>query len=410
MKRLVVKSSRPGRYLRFRESCGRCVSLLEFYAARFFGETSNPFALTGALIVALMVVSAITGIAMLLHYTPTPETAVQSVRRLTDHVYLGSLVRALHRTSADLLVISILFHLFRNWATGRYTGPRSRNWVIGLLALPLIGIIGWSGYVLPWDERGMVLLAWGREIAYGPDQWPILGWLRPGSIIGWPLFSVSNEADQLLRIFALHVGGAFVAIWLVLRHLRPGTPPRARLPLAVWIGLALLLLVIAAMLPLENEDLLTFNPFGQPATVRVDALVSFPLLFYPIFGGSFLAFLILLVWIGLAWLPRFERRKVPAAVVSEIACTGCGLCYNDCPYGAIAMMPHRDPLKRSRGREIAKILLRSCNSCGICVGSCSFGAIELPALMTGEILSRIEGALRADRETTAKEHLSEGVV
>jgi ferredoxin len=392
MRKTVGRTADTG-YLSFRRSAGRLIDTLEYYSARFFGERNNPFTLSGAILIGLIIVSAVTGALMLLFYMPSPEHAAPSVHRITTEVSLGSILRAFHRASADLIVIVILFHGFRAWATGRYASPRSRNWLIGLLALPLIGIIGWAGYILPWDERALVLLAWGKSLAYGPDRWPIIGWLRLGSLVGGPVFAVSGESDQLLRILALHIGGAFVLIGLVIWHLGRVTPPRAKMPIAVWIGALLVLWLFAAMIPLESEELLPFNPFAPPQYVHVDFFVSFPLLFYPLLGGAILSAVIVIVLVLLAVAPRLERRIEPTAVVREIACTGCRLCLNDCPYGAITMVPHFDPAKRARGREIARVLSSCCSSCGICVGSCAFAAIELPTMTSDEVISSVEQAM-----------------
>lgn len=386
----IAASSRKSGYLIFRESVGNFVDAIEYYSARFFGENSNPITLTGAMMIALVLISVVTGLVMLLYYVPTPGQAVASVNQLTQDARYGSILRALHRTSADFIIIILILHMFQGWARGRYTGSRSRSWLTGLLALPLIGIIGWAGYVLPWDDRAMVMLAWGRDIAHGVDSWPILGWFNLGSLLTMPIFGVTGEADQLLRIFALHIGGAFLAIALILWHLKRVTPPRVRLPFAVWIGFVLVLLLVAAMMPVETEALRSLNPFELPAFIHIDILITFPLLFFPALGGAWTVFFILLILAMLAWLPRLERKKLRTAAVSDIKCVGCRLCLNDCPYGAIEMVPHPNPLKRRKGREIAKVLPGYCAACGICVGSCMFDAIELPDITSDEIELKID--------------------
>lgn len=389
MKKIATTSRRSG-YLAVRESIGNFVEAIEYYSARFFGENSNPIALTGAMMIALVLISVVTGLFMLLYYQPLPGQAVASVNQITQDARFGSIVRAVHRTSADFIIILLVIHMVRVWARGRYKGPRLHSWLTGLLALPLIGILGWAGYVLPWDDRAMVMLAWGREIAHGVDSWPIIGWFDLGSLVTMPVFAVMSESDQLLRIFSLHIGGAFLVAALIFWHLRRVTPPRIRLPFVVWIGLVLVLLLVAAMMPVETEELRSLNPFELPAVVHIDILVTFPLLFFPALGGAWTVFFILLILALLAWLPRLEPEKLRTAAVSDIKCAGCRLCLNDCPYGAIEMVPHPNPVKRRKGREIALVLSGYCAACGICVGSCIFDAIELPDMTSDEIESRID--------------------
>jgi len=406
MKRAPRKHSSDSGYVGFRKSAGRIVGRLEVVSSEFFGESSSPLNLTGAIIVGLVAISAISGVIMLFFYTPDPEAATESVRHLTHDSGAGTLIRAIHRTCAELMVLALIIHMIRNWATGRYAGKRAGNWVTGLVALPVVGIIGWAGYILPWDQRAMVLLSWGRDVAYGMDKWVILGWLHLGSIVSWPVFSVANEADQLLRIFALHIGGTLAIIFFLLWHLRRVTPPRLSLPIPVWTGLTLVVLLIAAILPLEREQLVPFNPYSIPEHVHVDFFVNFPLLFYPLAGGPLLAALVVLVWLLIAWLPRLEREKGATAVVVESLCTGCRLCLNDCPYGAIEMLPHPEQVEREKGREIASVIQANCASCGICVGSCGFHAIELPVLTSDEVDDFIDSVLVV-REDTRKDGLPE---
>ena len=391
MKRITPQSSRY-RATSWRRHVRQIISTMEYYSFRFFGADNCPFGQSGALAIAAFTVSIITGLILLFSYVPTTDMGLAGLHDLSGRSFNGFLTAA-HRASADILVLIIVFHLIRNWAGERFRGPRSRNWMKGLVALPLIGLIGWSGYVLPWDARAMVLVAWGRELATSPDRWPILGWLHLGTLFSAPIFSAGNQADLLTRIFMLHVGGAILLTWLVMWHLKRVTPPRIVLPVRAWIILVGLILLVAQMMPLHGRVEKPFNLFVTPATVHIDLIIGFPFLFYNILGAELLGAVILIVWLGLALLPKLEPQRIFAACVDEAACDGCRLCLQDCPYGAIAMVEVCDAGGVGNDREVAQVLPAYCNACGICVGACEDDAIELPDFRSSEIVSRIDAVL-----------------
>jgi coenzyme F420-reducing hydrogenase delta subunit/ferredoxin len=91
------------------------------------------------------------------------------------------------------------------------------------------------------------------------------------------------------------------------------------------------------------------------------------------------------------------REAGADCVVNPPNCNGCRRCFVDCPYGAIAMLPHPD----KPGHELARVLPELCASCGICAGACPsstpFRSVE--QLVTGiDMPQQPIGALRQDME------------
>ena len=90
-------------------------------------------------------------------------------------------------------------------------------------------------------------------------------------------------------------------------------------------------------------------------------------------------------------------RESGIAQVIDANCTGCELCYYDCPYNAIVMVPSPHPgvTKAAQARKLFAIVLESrCVECGICIGACPFEALELPALLEKDIQGKVLEACR----------------
>lgn len=388
MKRIVPDIQRH-RHSSIRWRVRRFVNTLEYYSFRFFGMDNCPFGQSGAIVLACLILCAFTGVLLLFFYVPVPDQAVNAFSK-PEASRLGRFIQETHRACADILVLAILLHMIRIWATERFRGPRSRNWRKGLVLLVVVGILGWSGYILEWNERAMVLIAWGQELALSPNKWPLIGLLRIGSLLSFPIFSAQNESDLLLRIFALHVGGALILIILLMWHLKRITPPRIFLPIRAWIVISILVIMVGQMMPFYDESLMAFNPFAPPKSIHVDIITTFPFLFYSILGAPLLGAILLIAFLGLFFLPDLRPYKAPAACINELLCDGCRLCIQDCSYNAIIMVPANRVVGTGKNGEIARIIPNYCSACGVCVGSCEAGAIDLPDLPQAQILERIE--------------------
>lgn len=63
--------------------------------------------------------------------------------------------------------------------------------------------------------------------------------------------------------------------------------------------------------------------------------------------------------------PKLIKSQKTSAIVDEEECTGCGLCYEVCPTGAISV------------NRIARIDSSKCIACLACVNQCPQGAIAI---------------------------------
>jgi quinol---cytochrome c reductase cytochrome b subunit, bacillus type len=141
---------------------------------------------------------AVTGVFLAMYYNPDPARAYTSIQHINDDVWLGALVRGMHRWGASVMVVLIFLHMGRVFFFGAYKYPRELNWVVGVVLLVLTLGMALTGYLLPFDQRSF----WASVVAVnitgtGPVVGPYLAdFLRAG-----PEFS----ATTLSRFYAIHM-------------------------------------------------------------------------------------------------------------------------------------------------------------------------------------------------------------
>ena len=155
----------------------------------------------GSLAMFLLLLQAATGAFLALSYSPSPDHAHNAVKYITQEVPFGSFVRGLHHWGASAMVIIVFLHLLRVVYYGSYKAPRELTWVFGVFLLLIVLGFGFTGYLLPWDEKAYWATVVGVKIS---GTAPVLGdlvakVLRGGTEIG---------AVTLSRFYALHT------IWL----------------------------------------------------------------------------------------------------------------------------------------------------------------------------------------------------
>ena len=140
----------------------------------------------------------ITGILLMLWYTPSPEIAYGDMLTILSNVPLGQLMRDWHRLGAEFMVAVVAMHMMRTWITGSYKKPRQFTWFTGLLLLVITGFLSFSGYLLPWDQLSLWAVTIGASMA---EATPVVGDQVNLLLRGAPELG----ANGLLRFYLLHV-------------------------------------------------------------------------------------------------------------------------------------------------------------------------------------------------------------
>jgi quinol-cytochrome oxidoreductase complex cytochrome b subunit len=109
----------------------------------------------------LFVLQGITGIMLTIYYVPSPDHAYDSIQYIMTGVSYGWLIRGIHHWGASLMVLIVFFHMLRTFYFGAYKYPREFTWVTGVFLLLLTLGMGFTGYLLPWNQRAY----WATTVA-----------------------------------------------------------------------------------------------------------------------------------------------------------------------------------------------------------------------------------------------------
>ena len=144
------------------------------------------------------VLEAISGLILMIYYSPSPNEAYASMVQIMNDVPLGQLMRNVHRLGAHFMVAVVLLHMARTYFTASYKAPRQFIWVTGMVLLLFTLLLSFSGYLLPWDQLAFWAVTIGSSMAdAAPGLGPAIGrLLRGGAEIG---------AGALLRFYLLHI-------------------------------------------------------------------------------------------------------------------------------------------------------------------------------------------------------------
>ncbi len=152
----------------------------------------------GGLSATLALLLIITGVILTFRYDASVERAYTSIQYLETQVAFGSLVRALHHWSANLLVVTAFLHLIRVFLTGGFKLGRATNWIIGLVLLLIVVAFNFTGYLLPWDQLAYWAITVGTSLL---SYVPLVGTAVANFLLGGP--EVGQAA--LRNFYAIHV-------------------------------------------------------------------------------------------------------------------------------------------------------------------------------------------------------------
>jgi len=303
----------------------------------------------GGITLFLFGVQVVTGTLLTLYYNPTPEAAYESVLYITSEVSFGWLIRSIHHWAANGMILFLVLHVVRIFFQAAYKFPRELTWIVGVGLLMVAIGFGFTGYLLPWDQRAYWATVVGTEIA---GSIPLIGeellrLLRGGADV---------SGATLTRFFAIHILvlplalGALVAVHLTFVHQhglanprrrdrRPSEPPPADTErgddrtkpffpnylldeVLAWYVVLAALVVLASLFPAGLEE--EANPLKTPAHVKPEwyFLAVYELLKHVprILGvlAPVVALVVLAMWPLLDRNPEVRPRRRPLVIALGI--------------------------------------------------------------------------------------------
>lgn len=354
----------------------------------------NPMYYHGALPQFYLWVLYLSGLLLFAYYIPTIDNAYfsqrlvnawTSVEYITKTIPFGAAIRGIHRYAGDAMVITILLHALRVWFTDRYRQYRWVQWVTGIALLITVLFIGQTGYYLVWDERSLVLT---RMTASAFEALPVVG----APLKAWFLNGDTITNLTLSNYLFIHIGLSFALLFGLWLHYVRMTRPVLTPPPAVNYILTGIILLVVFLFPITSGKMADMNT--QPSAFEVDWFFLWPYAMLSSMPVSVVWLLLIGGTIVITAIPWLLLRAAPieAAEVVVNKCTGCSLCYKDCPYQAIEMVPAP---AGSRFKLLATVKSHRCSSCGVCVGACAFDAIDLPYMPDADVTAQIKAMVEA---------------
>jgi ubiquinol-cytochrome c reductase cytochrome b/c1 subunit len=165
----------------------------------------------GGILTFVLGVQLVTGIILVMHYTPHEAYAFRSVEHIMRDVNYGWLLRYVHSNGASMFFVAVYIHMFRGLYYGSYKAPREVLWILGVIIYLLMMATAFMGYVLPWGQMSY----WGAVVITNFfSAIPFVGeavttWLWGGYTVGNP---------TLQRFFSLHYLLPFAIAGVVALH------------------------------------------------------------------------------------------------------------------------------------------------------------------------------------------------
>jgi len=333
---------------------------LESWFNLSFGNEWNPLYHLGTLSFFLFWIILVSGIYLFIPFHGSLDGAHASVEYITHQQwYAGGVMRSLHRYASDAVIVTVLLHMFKEFASGRYRGFRWFSWVTGIPNLWMIVTIGITGYWLVWDEMAQYIAVGSAQLM---DALPIFSGAMTRNFVSGGM----TDRFFILIEFLHLLGQPMLLMFLLWLHVKRMSNVKINPPRGLAAGTFVALLALSLAAPAISHAPADLG--RVPTEIHLDwfYLNVYPLLeYWPARQVWVLTTGVTLLLMIMPWLlPKKDGAK---AVVDLEHCNGCGICFEDCPFDAITLQARTDGARYDYEVAVDPAL---CGACGICAGSC----------------------------------------
>jgi ubiquinol-cytochrome c reductase cytochrome b subunit len=162
----------------------------------------SPLGYLGVLTGITFLVLGVTGGLLMIYYQPTLSgcgsltCAFASIERINNTVPFGWLLRNIHYTASNAMVLLAVLHMYYQYFSGRFKIKNEVLWVTGVILGIITGLEAFTGYDLLFNQRAGLAIEIGSSLA---NASPLVGGTLRLATFG------AGFTDFVLRLYSAHV-------------------------------------------------------------------------------------------------------------------------------------------------------------------------------------------------------------
>jgi ubiquinol-cytochrome c reductase cytochrome b subunit len=166
----------------------------------------------GSLAGICLIIQLLTGVFLVMHYSPTMEHTFHSIEHIMRDVNDGWFLRYAHANGASMFLAVLYIHIGKGLYYKSYLYEFKNTWLTGCLIYLLVMASAFIGYSLVWSSMSF----WGATVITNfLGAVPVVG----KYVVQWIWGGFSVGAATLNRFFSLHYVLPFIVAFVAIGHL-----------------------------------------------------------------------------------------------------------------------------------------------------------------------------------------------